>query len=132
MVAPLPIRHTASRGFCVFCALCACSENRLAGRCRRHFHRRGCPAGHEYSVILPHGDQPNLHHTSQARSGVASLGDLGQDQLEPIIGVDPGIYRVVLTRDYDVEYEHFFVEEVSDYCPAGGPDWRVYMQRSSG
>jgi len=56
---------------------------------------------------------------------VASLNDLGNHSLEPLVVVEPGTYRVALTRDDDQEDKHSFLTDPAQYPPLDGPDWSI-------
>ncbi len=76
------------------------------------------------------GDRLHLLSCPSGRIIVASLSDLGRQDLEPAAVVEPGTYRVGLTVDYKGEPDHWFLEDPSEYPSSDGPDWSVQMQKA--
>ncbi len=59
---------------------------------------------------------------------VTCLGRLGVKQ-QPLLVVEPGVYRVQLKRDETQEFDHGALERASSYPPGHGPDWHFRLQR---
>lgn len=70
----------------------------------QQYHPLACPSGH---IVA------------------ASLSDLGNRALEPLVVVAPGTYHVVLRRNDDQEVEHSFLTDAAQYPPGDGPDWSI-------
>ena len=60
---------------------------------------------------------------------IASLGELGKASIAPITKVEAGWYRVGFYCNDENEYEHYFLEDYSQYPATGSPDWIFYLQR---
>ncbi len=58
---------------------------------------------------------------------VADLTNLGNEGLESLMSVTPGIYRVGLSNHEDGSHE--FLEEIDDYPEHDGPDWTLFLQK---
>jgi hypothetical protein len=74
-------------------------------------------------------DEPYLLSCPSGELMVASLSDLGSRDLQPVAVVEPGMYRVALTRDDDREADHSFLESLQEYPRTSPADWRLHVQR---
>jgi hypothetical protein len=60
---------------------------------------------------------------------VASLHELGNPTLEPLLVIAPGTYHVVVRQDDEQENAHYFLTDPAEYPPQDGPDWSIYVWR---
>jgi len=94
------------------------------------------------SVVLPHpplppADQAAPHPGGQihplvcpsGRIVLASLHALNDSDPAPAVIVEPGTYRTVVHFDADQEAKHRFLDDLSEYPGADGPDWRILLQK---
>lgn len=58
---------------------------------------------------------------------VNSLARLGEEDLEPVMEVEPGVYRVWLELDDEQVRRHEFLDQLSQYPPGDGPDWVLHL-----
>ncbi|MDQ3327239.1 MAG: hypothetical protein M3506_01765 [Chloroflexota bacterium] len=74
-------------------------------------------------------DEPSLLSCPNGRILVASLDRLGQGDLEPLAVIEPGLYRAALSKDYDREPDHWFLENETEYPASDGPAWLIRLQK---
>lgn len=68
---------------------------------------------------------------STGRIAVCCMSEHGSESLEPLVCIEPGVYRASLERT-DEEGYHLEVNELSDYPEDEGPDFRIRRRRLSG
>ncbi|MEW6735970.1 MAG: hypothetical protein AB1489_32045 [Acidobacteriota bacterium] len=72
----------------------------------------------------------NVLKCPSGKIAVASLGSLGSQYLNPIIVVDPGVYRINININEMEEQKHDFLEDIDEYPQNDGPDWIIQIERS--
>jgi len=58
---------------------------------------------------------------------VSSWEGLENNQGETLIRLDPGKYLIGLSSDTEQQVVHEFLDAISDYSVADGPDWTVHF-----
>jgi hypothetical protein len=71
-----------------------------------------------YDLICPSG-----------KIAVESLENAGNPHLQAVLELEPGIYRVGLSLDFDEVGKHEFLESEKEYPENDGPDWFIVMKK---
>ena len=59
---------------------------------------------------------------------ICCLADLGKPQ-QPFMQLEPGNYRVSVSRNDDGELQHSHLESPNEYPVGDGPDWSIQVER---